>query len=137
MNDAYRAQAERLAELVLEQLERLELSEHEEACILTSVALQLVRRIVELGEVVESEALDLDDHSALQMATAIGSLGPAVEGLLERIASDPRFGLLPTRVPRALRPSARRTSGRDDGMPRPGNDGGTVRWRPRSAGDAR
>ena len=137
MNDAYRAQAERLAELVLEQLERLELSEHEEACILTSVALQLVRRIVELGEVVESEALDLDDHSALQMATAIGSLGPAVEGLLERIAGDPRFGLLPTRVPRALRPSARRTSGRDDGTPRPGNDGGTVRWRPRSAGDAR
>ena len=137
MNDAYRAQAERLAELVLEQLERLELSEHEEACILTSATLQLVRRIVELGEVVESEALDLDDHSALQMATAIGALGPAVEGLLERIATDPRFGLLPTRGPLALRPSAMRTSGRDDGLPRPGNDGGTVRWRPRSAGDAR
>ena len=137
MNDAYRAQAERLAELVLEQLERLELSEHEEACILTAIAHQLVRRLVELGEVVESESLDLDDHSALQMATAIGSLGPAVEGLLERIASDPRFGLLPTRGPRPLRPSARRTSGRDDGMPRPGNDGGTVRWRPRSAGDVR
>ncbi len=105
MNDAYRMQAERLAELVLEQLERLELTEHEEACILTAITQQLVRRVVELGEVVESEALDLDDHSALQMATAIGSLGPAVEGLLERIASDPRFGLLPTRGPRG------RTSG--------------------------
>ena len=137
MNEAYRAQAERLAELVLEQLERLELTEHEEACILTSITQQLVHRIVELGEVVESEALDLDDHAALQMATAIGSLGPAAEQLLERIASDSRFGLLPSRGPRALRPSSKRTSGRDDGMPRPGNDGGTVRWRPRSAGDAR
>jgi hypothetical protein len=137
LNDAYRMQAERLAELVLEQLERIELTEHEEACILTAIAQQLVRRLVELGEVVESESLDLDDHSALQMATAIGSLGPAVEGLLERIASDSRFGLLPTRGPRALRPTAKRTSGRDDGMPRPGNDGGTVRWRPRSARDAR
>ena len=137
MNDAYRMQAERLAELVLEQLERLELSEHEEACILTAIAQQLVHRLIELGEVVESEALDLDDHSALQMATAIGSLGPAVEQLLDQIASDPRFGLLPTRKPRALRPSARHTTGRDEGGPRPGNDGGTVRWRPRSAGDVR
>ena len=137
MNDAYRGQAERLAELVLEQLEQLELTEHEEACILTNITQQLVHRLVELGEVVESEALDLDDHSALQMATAIGSLGPAVEQLLERMASDPRFGLLPSRGPRALRPTGKRTSGRDDGLPRPGNDGGTVRWRPRSAGDAR
>lgn len=137
MNDAYRGQADRLADLVLEQLDRLELSEHEEACVLTGIAQQLVRRIVELGEVIESEALDLDDRSALQMATALGALGPAVEGLLERIAEDPRFGLLPTQAPRQLRPPARRTTGRDDGAPRPGNDGGAVRWQPRSVNDGR
>lgn len=137
MNDAYRAQAERLVDLMLEQIEHLELSEHEEACILTGVAQHLVQRLIVLGEVIESEALDLDDHSALQMATAIGALGPAAEAVLERIASDPRFGLLPTREPRPLRPATRLSTGRSDGAPRPGNDGGTVRWQPRSAGDRR
>ena len=122
---------------MLEQLEHLELSEHEEACILTGIAQQLLQRIVELGEVIESEALDLDDHAALQMATAIGALGPAAEGLLERIASEPRFGLLPTREPRQLRPSARLNTDPGDGASRPGTDGGTVRWRQRSAGDRR
>ncbi|MCC6176457.1 MAG: hypothetical protein IT305_14215 [Chloroflexi bacterium] len=99
MNDAQRAHAERLAELLLEQLELLDLTEHEEACILTAVAGGLIRRTVELGEVIEAEARELGDQSALQMATAIQTIGPSAEHLLERLASDPRFGLLPAGGP--------------------------------------
>ena len=104
MNDAEWAHAERLAEILLEQLEALRLSEHAEATILTSVARRLVRRTVELGEVIESEARDLDDLSALQMATAIQALGPAIERTLEHLAEDGRFGLMPSRRPTRLPP---------------------------------
>ena len=50
--------------MLLEQLESLRLSEHAEATILTAVARRLVRRTVELGEVIESEARELNDLSA-------------------------------------------------------------------------
>jgi hypothetical protein len=50
-----------LAELLLEQLESLWLTEHEEATILTAIARRLVHRSVELGEVIEAEATGTDD----------------------------------------------------------------------------
>jgi hypothetical protein len=90
--------------LLLEQLEALRLSEHTEAAILTHVARRLVQRTVELGEVIEGEARELNDLSALQMATAIQALGPAIDRSLEHLAEDGRFGLYPTRQPRRLPP---------------------------------
>jgi hypothetical protein len=102
VNDAERAHAERLAELLLEQLELLGLSEHAEAWILSTVARRLTRRMVELGEVIEQEAREIDDLSALQMATALEALGPAVERILGQIAEHGRFGLVPSREPTAL-----------------------------------
>lgn len=102
MNEAEWAHAERLAEMLLEQLESLRLSEHVEATILTTVARRLVRRTVELGEVIESEARELNDLSALQMATAIQALGPAIDRSLEHLAEDGRFGLMPGRQPTRL-----------------------------------
>ena len=104
MNEAEWAHAERLAEMLLEQLETLRLSEHVEATILTAVARRLVCRVVELGEVIEGEARELSDLSALQMATAIQALGPAIERSLEHLAEDGRFGLMPTRQPTRLPP---------------------------------
>lgn len=104
MNEAEWAHAERLAEMLLEQLEGLRLSEHAEATILTAVARRLVRRTVELGEVIESEARELDDVSALQMATVVQSLGPAAERTLELLAEHGRFGLMPGRLPARLLP---------------------------------
>lgn len=106
MNDAEWAHAERLAEMLLEQLEALRLSEHAEATILTTVARRLVRRTVELGEVIEGEARELNDLSALQMATAIQALGPAIDRSLEHLAEDGRFGLMPIQQPRRLPPPA-------------------------------
>jgi hypothetical protein len=90
--------------MLLEQLESLRLSEHAEATILTAVARRLVRRTVELGEVIEGEARELNDLSALQMATAIQALGPAIDRTLEHLAEDGRFGLMPTRQPTRLSP---------------------------------
>jgi hypothetical protein len=104
VNEAEWAHAERLAEMLLEQLETLRLSEHVEAVILTAVARRLVRRVVELGEVIESESRELGDLSALQMATAIQALGPAIERSLEHLAEDGRFGLMPSRRPTRLPP---------------------------------
>ncbi len=106
MNDTDWAHAERLSDLLLEQLEGLRLSEHTEAAILTHVARRLVQRTVELGEVIESEARELHDLSALQMATAIQALGPAIDRSLEHLAEDGRFGLFPARQPRRLPPPA-------------------------------
>jgi hypothetical protein len=102
LNDTDWAHADRLAELLLEQLELLRLTEHTEAAILTSVARRLVQRSVELGEVIESEARELNDMSALQMATALQVLGPAIDRSLEHLAEDGRFGLFPARQPRRL-----------------------------------
>ena len=99
MNEAEWMHAERLAEMLLEQLESLRLSEHAEAMILTAVARRLVRRTVELGEVIEGEARELNDLSALQMATATQALGPAIDRLLEHLAEDGRFGLMPAQHP--------------------------------------
>jgi hypothetical protein len=96
------AHADRLAELLLEQLESLRLSEHAEATILTAIARRLVRRTVELGEVIESEARELNDLSALQMATALQALGPAIEQGLEQVEAHGRFGLMPARQPMRL-----------------------------------
>jgi hypothetical protein len=104
VNESEWAHAERLEEMLLEQLETLRLSEHVEATILTAVARRLVCRVVELGEVIESEARELSDMSALQMATAIQALGPAIERSLEHLAEDGRFGLMPTRQPTRLPP---------------------------------
>jgi hypothetical protein len=114
--------ADRLADLVLEQLEILGLSEYDEAWVLTAVARQLVRRTVELGEVIESEARDLNDLSALQMATAIQVLGPAADRVLEELERHGRFGLAPspqpTRLPAA--PRSRKASATiSDEPPRP------------------
>ena len=95
MTEAYQAHAERLADLLLEQLERLAGSEHEEAYILTLVGQHLARRVTELGEVIESEARELDDRSALQMATALQAQCGSLQKILSQIAADPRFGLLP------------------------------------------
>lgn len=104
MNEAEWTHADRLAELLLEQLESLWLTEHEEAAILTAVARRLVRRSVELGEVIESEARELNDLSALQMATALQALGPSVDKTLELIGEHGRFGLHPGREPMRLPP---------------------------------
>ena len=104
VNDADWTHAERLADLLLEQLEHLGLSEHMEAVILTAVAQRLVRRSIELGEVIESEAREIDDLSALQMATALQALGPAIDRTLEIVAAHGRFGLAPTREPTRLPP---------------------------------
>ena len=102
MNEAEWAHAERLSEMLLEQLEMLQLSEHAEATILTAIARRLVHRTIELGEVIESEARELNDLSALQMATALQALGPAIERTLEHMAEDGRFGLMPGRQPTRL-----------------------------------
>jgi hypothetical protein len=104
VNEAEWAHAERLAEMLLEQLESLQLSEHAEATILTTIARRLVRRTIELGEVIESEARELNDLSALQMATSMQALGPAIERSLEHLAEDGRFGLMPSRAPTRLPP---------------------------------
>jgi hypothetical protein len=104
LNEAEWTHADRLAELLLEQLESLWLTEHEEAAILTAIARRLVRRSVELGEVIESEARELNDVSALQMATALQALGPAVDRSLELIGEHGRFGLHPGREPTRLPP---------------------------------
>jgi hypothetical protein len=106
VNESESAHAERLADLLLEQLEQLRLSEHAEALILTAVARRLVRRTVELGEVIEDEARDLNDFSALQMATALQALGPAIDRSLEQVTEHGRFGLLPGRLPMRLPPPA-------------------------------
>jgi len=90
--------------MLLEQLESLRLSEHAEATILTTVARRLVRRTIELGEVIESEARELNDLSALQMATAMQALGPAIDRALEHLAEDGRFGLMPGQQPTRLPP---------------------------------
>src|SRR3954453_17368335 len=74
-NDMEWGHADRLADLVLEQLETLGLSEYDEAWVLTAVTRRLIRRTVELAEVIESEARDLNDLTALQMATAVQALG--------------------------------------------------------------
>ena len=123
MNEAEWTHADRLADLLLEQLESLWLTEHEEAAILTAVARRLVHRSVELGEVIESEARELNDLSALQMATALQALGPSVDKTLELIGEHGRFGLHPgpepTRIPPP--PSPRReaeATGTDDPPPR-------------------
>jgi hypothetical protein len=124
LNEAEWAHAERLAEMLLEQLESLRLSEHAEATILTAVARRLVRRTVELGEVIEGEARELNDLSALQMATAIQALGPAIDRTLEHLAEDGRFGLMPTRQPTRLPsppppPHETEATGTDDPPPPP------------------
>jgi hypothetical protein len=124
VNEAEWTHAERLAELLLEQLEALRLSEHAEATILTTVAQRLVRRSVELCEVIESEARELNDLSALQMATALQALGPAVDRTLELIAEHPRFGLHPSREPMRLPPPPpppreAEATGTDDPPPAP------------------
>lgn len=107
MNEVEWAHADRLAELVLEQLEILGLSEYDEAWVLTMVARQLVRRTVELGEVIESEAGELHDLSALQMATAVQALGPAADRVLEQMERHGRFGLAPSPEPARLPPPPR------------------------------
>ena len=125
MNEAEWAHAERLAELLLEQLESLELSEHAEATILTAIARRLVRRTVELGEVIESEARELQDLSALQMATALQALAPAIDHALEQVEGHGRFGLMPTRQPMRLPqppvppPHEGEATGTDDPPPAP------------------
>ena len=123
MNEAEWMHAERLAEMLLEQLESLRLSEHAEAMILTAVARRLVRRTVELGEVIEGEARELNDLSALQMATATQALGPAIDRLLEHLAEDGRFGLMPaqhpTRFPSPPPPPHEEATGTDLPPPRP------------------
>ena len=104
MIEAYQEQAERLTDLLLEQLERLDGSEHEEAYVLTLVTERLVGRVAELGEVVEFEARNLDDHAALQMATALQAHCASLQAILDRVAGDPRFGLLPRRSRGAIPP---------------------------------
>jgi hypothetical protein len=124
VNEAEWVHAERLADLLLEQLEYLHLSEHAEATILTAVARRLVRRSVELGEVIESEARELNDLSALQMATALQALGPSLDRTLEIVAEHGRFGLTPTREPVRLPspprpPHEAEATGTDDPPPPP------------------
>jgi hypothetical protein len=130
MIEAYQAQAERLTDLVLEQLERLAGSEHEEAYILTLVARDLACRVGELGEVIESEARDLGDNSALQMATALQAQCTSLLKILGQIAVDPRFGLLPgsdlarpTPRWRPKPPNGRLAGGQDDGGRSPARSG--------------
>jgi hypothetical protein len=117
------AHADRLADLVIEQLEMLGLSEYDEAWVLTSVARQLIRRTVELGEVIEAEAHDLNDLSALQMATAVQALGPAADRVLEQLERHGRFGLAPspepTRLPAPPRAQKSSATGTDDEPPQP------------------
>jgi hypothetical protein len=123
VNEAEWAHADRLADLLLEQLEALRLSEHAEATILTAVAQRLVRRSVELAEVIESEARELNDLSAMQMATALQAFGPAVDRTLELMAEHPRFGLHPSREPMRLPPPPppreAEATGTDDPPPPP------------------
>lgn len=123
MNDTDWAHTDRLAELLLEQLESLRLSEHTEAAILTHVARRLIQRSVELGEVIESEARELNDLHALQMATALQVLGPSIDRSLEHLVEDSRFGLFPTRQPRRLPPFSpphdAEATGTDDPPPAP------------------
>jgi hypothetical protein len=124
VNEAEWTHADRLAELLLEQLESLWLTEHEEAAILTAIARRLVRRSVELGEVIEGEARELNDLSALQMATALQALGPSVDRTLELIAEHGRFGLHPSREPTRLPPPPQppheaAATGTDDPPPPP------------------
>ena len=99
MNEPEWVHADRLAELLLEQLEALGLSEYDEALVLTTIARRFIRRTVELGEVIEAEARDLDDSSALQMATAMQAVGPAADRVLEVLEQHARFGLTPSREP--------------------------------------
>ena len=122
MNEMEWAHADRLAELLLEQLEHLRLSEHTEAAILIAVARQLVRRSVELGEVIEAEARELNDLSALQMATALQALGPAIDRSLEHLAEDGRFGLFPARQPRRFPAPPPPPPPRDPGTEATGTD---------------
>jgi len=121
VNDAEWAHADRLAELVLEQVETLDLSEYDQAWLLTMVARQLVRRTVELAEVIEAEARDLNDLSALQMATAVQVLGPATDQVLEQMERHRRFGLAPspepTRLPMPPEPQETSATGTDDPPP--------------------
>jgi hypothetical protein len=124
VNDAEWAHAERLGDMLLEQLESLRLSEHAEATILASVARRLVQRTVELGEVIEGEARELNDVSALQMATALQVLGPAIDRSLQHLMEDGRFGLMPgpqlTRLPSAPAPHrGTEATGTDNPPPRP------------------
>jgi hypothetical protein len=111
--EAYQAHAERLADLLLEQLERLGVTEHEEAYVLTLVAERLVGRTAELGEVIEFEAHELSDQVALQMATALQGHCASLHKILDQIAADPRFGLLPGSTPghNAPRPPRPPTNG--------------------------
>lgn len=123
MNESEWSHADRLAELLLEQVELLRLSEHAEACILTAVARRLVRRTVELGEVIEAEAREIDDLSALQMATSLQALGPAIDKALEQVSEHGRFGLVPSsrgpqRMPAAPW-AAEEATGTDDEPPPP------------------
>jgi len=121
VSDSERAHADRLAELVLEQVERLGVSEYDEASVLTMVARQLIRRTVELGEVIEAEARDLNDMSALQMATAVQVLGPATDQVLEQMERHSRFGLAPspepTRLPMPPHEHEASATGTDDPPP--------------------
>jgi hypothetical protein len=123
VNEVEWAHADRLAELVLEQIEMLDLSEYGESWVLTIVARQLIRRTVELGEVIEAEARELNDLTALQMATAMQSLGPAADRVLEEMERHSRFGLAPspapTRLPPPPQPREASATGTDDGPPRP------------------
>src|SRR6185369_16333796 len=123
VNEAEWTHADRLAELLLEQLESLWLTEHEEAAILTAVARRLVHRSVELGEVIEGEARELNDLSALQMATALQALGPSIDQILEIVAEHGRFGLTPGREPVRLPPPPppppHEATGTDDPPPPP------------------
>ena len=123
VNEVEWAHADRLAELVLEQVEMLGLSEYDEAWVLTMVARQLIRRTVELGEVIEAEAGELKDLSALQMATAVQALGPAADQVLEQMERHGRFGLAPTpeptRLPPPPRPREASATGTDDEPPQP------------------
>jgi hypothetical protein len=118
VNETEWTHADRLAELLLEQLETLGLSEYDEAQVLTTVARRLIRRTVELGEVIEAEARDLDDRTALQMATAMQALGPAADRVLEELEQHARFGLTPSREP-AMLPPPPPWQGADPPPPRP------------------
>jgi hypothetical protein len=93
--ESYQGHAEWLADLLVEQLERLGATEHEEAYVLAQVIGRLARRAAQLGEVIEAEAGELDDRSALQMATALQAQCANLQRIVEQIAADPRFGLLP------------------------------------------
>ena len=109
MVESYQGHAEWLADLLVEQLERLGATEHEEAYVLAQVIGRLARRAAQLGEVIEAEAGELDDRSALQMATALQAQCANLQGIVDQIAADPRFGLLPDdrrgqAIPRPQRP---------------------------------